>query len=244
MPYRTFNTQEAARYLHLNSADIERLVKNQDIPVEKHGHQLVFRKVEIDAWASRRILGLEGRRLSEYHQKTSNDTRKLLLHEAFLPDMIRPEYVRAAVAAKTRASVLREMVSLAETTGRVLDRRGMLEGLEAREALCSTGLPGGLALLHTRQPDAYLFDSSFIVLGRTAQPIPFGAPDGNQTQLFFLLALPDDRLHLHVLARLCLMAQTTGMLEELLNAPDAEAMHRCLLASESAVLEKGLVRGR
>ena len=71
MPYRTFGIDEVARYLHLSRADLDRLVKDQDIPFERHGERLVFRKVEIDAWASQRILGLEGRRLAEYHQKSS-----------------------------------------------------------------------------------------------------------------------------------------------------------------------------
>jgi mannitol/fructose-specific phosphotransferase system IIA component (Ntr-type) len=106
----------------------------------------------------------------------------------------------------------------------------------AREELCSTGLPGGIALLHTRQPEVYLFESSFICLGRTVQPIPFGAPDGQPTDLFFLLAMPDDRLHLHVLARLCLLAQKTPMVEQLRRAAGAEEMHQCLVSSESAVL--------
>jgi mannitol/fructose-specific phosphotransferase system IIA component (Ntr-type) len=237
MPHRVFETDQVARYLHLTQTDVERLVKNQDIPVEKHGDRLVFRKVVIDAWASQRILGMEGRRLADYHQKSSRDTKKILIHEALLPEMMRKEYIEPALAAKTKASALREMVALAEKTGRVWDRKTLLECLEAREKLCSTGLPGGFALLHTRQPEAYLFDSSFIVLGRTIQPIPFGAPDGEPTHLFFLLACPDDRLHLHTLARLCLMAQKTNILEQLQQAADAESMYQSLIASEAAVLE-------
>ena len=108
--------------------------------------------------------------------------------------------------------------------------------LEAREALCSTGLPGGLALLHSRFPDPYVFDSPFIVLGRTVQEIPFGAPDGGATDLFFLLGCPDDRLHLHTLARLCLMAQKTDVLARLRSAPDAATMHQSILEAEQAVL--------
>jgi excisionase family DNA binding protein len=237
MPYQTFGTKEVARYLHLNQVEIERLVKNQDIPVEKHGDRLLFRKVLIDAWASQRILGLHGRRLAEYHQKTSRDTRQIYIHEAILPEMIRPEYIEPALAAKTKASALREMVALAEKTGRVWDRKALLEGLEAREKLCSTGLPGGFALLHTRQPEAYLVESSFIVLGRTIQPIPFGAPDGQATYLFFLLAGSDDQLHLHTLARLCFMAQKTKIIEQLQQAADAESMYQSLIAAEAAVLQ-------
>ena len=238
MPYRTFNLEEAARYLHLERPDLERLVKNQDIPFERHGERVVFRKVELDSWVSPRILGLEGRRLTEYHQKTSQAARQLLSHEAILPDMIQPQFIEPNLPAKTKASVLREMAALAQRTGRVCDPAGLLAGLEAREKLCSTGLPGGLALLHTRVPEAYLFEAAFIVLGRTTQEIPFGAPDGRPTDLFFLLACPDDRLHLHTLARLCVMAQKTELLAQLRQAPDAETMHQCLLASEAIVFDK------
>jgi len=237
MPYRTFNLEEAARYLHLERSDLERLVKNQDIPFERRGDRLVFRKVDLDSWVSPRILGLEGRRLTEYHQQTSRDARPLLPHEAILPELIRPEFIDPALPAKTKASVLREMVALAQKTGQVCDRAALLAGLEGREKLCSTGLPGGLALLHTRTPEAYLFEAAFIVLGRTPQEIPFGAPDGRPTDLFFLLACPDDRLHLHTLARLCLMVQKSDLLAGLRQAAGPDAMHECLLASEKSVLE-------
>jgi nitrogen PTS system EIIA component len=237
MPYRTFGVEEVARYLHLSCADIERLVKDHDIPFEKHGERLVFRKVEIDAWASPRILGMQGRHLAEYHQKTSREAREILASEAILPDRIRPEFINPALPAKTKASVLRELVALAERTGRVSDPQALLEGVENREALCSTGLPGGLALLHARNPEDYLFEAPFIVLGRTIQQIPFGAPDGRPTDLFFLIGCADSRMHLHTLARLCLMAQKTDLLANLRQAVDADAMCDCLLSAEQAVLE-------
>jgi len=236
MPYRTFGIDEVARYLHLSRADLDRLVKDQDIPFERHGERLVFRKVEVDAWASQRILGMEGRRLAEYHQKSSHGAQQIVPQAAIMPDMIRPEFIAPALTAKTKASVLRQMASLAEKTGCVSDRQTLLQGLEAREELCSTGIPGGLALLHSRNPESYLFETAFLALGRTIQQIPFGAPDGQSTNLFFLIGCPDDRMHLHVLARLCLMAQKTDLLVDLLQAVDAEAMCECILAAERAVL--------
>lgn len=230
------NLEEVARYLRLNRDDVERLVKDQDIPYERHGGRLVFRKVEIDSWASPRILGLNSRRLAAFHQKSSAGAKPTLPYEPILPQLIQPSFINPALPAKTKASVLREMVNLAEKTGRVWDRESLLEGLEAREELCSTGLPGGLALLHTRQPEAYLFESVFVVLGRTVQQIPFGASDGRATDLFFLVACPDGGLHLLVLARLCLLAQKTNMLELLRCAVTSEEMHAALLESEQQLL--------
>ena len=236
MPYRTFGVDEVARYLHLSRADVERLVKDRDIPFERHGDRLVFRKVEIDAWASQRILGLEGRGLAEYHQKSSRGAQQIVPQGAIMPEMVQPEFVEPALAAKTKASVLRQMAALAEKTGRMFDSPALLQGLEAREELCSTGIPGGLALLHARNPESYLFETSFLVLGRTIQEIPFGAPDGQPTDLFFLIGCPDDRMHLHTLARLCLMAQKTDLLADLRQATDADAMYDCIIAAEQAVL--------
>jgi nitrogen PTS system EIIA component len=236
MPYRTFGIDEVARYLHLSRADLDRLVKDQDIPFERHGDRLVFRKVQIDSWASPRILGLEGRHLAEYHQKSSHGTQSLVANAALMPDMVQPEFIEPSLTAKTKASVLRQMVALAEKTGRVCDPRALLQGLEAREELCSTGIPGGLALLHSRNPESYQFEAVFLALGRTIQQIPFGAPDGQPTNLFFLIGCPDDRMHLHTLARLCLMAQKTDLLADLRQAPDAAAMCNGIIAAEQAVL--------
>lgn len=237
--------QEVAEYLHLTEADVERLLENEEIPSEERGGRVVFRKQLIDAWATQRILGLEDRPLTEYHQKTSRGTRTVLENEAIMPEMIRPEYIAAAMAAKTKASALREMVALAEKTGKVLDSKDLLASLEAREELCSTALPGGLALLHPRHHDPYMFDASFIVLGRPVQDIFYGAPDGQPTHLFFLICCQDDRIHLHTLARLCMMAVKTGLLDELRQAADGGAMYDCLVAAEQEVLadKKAMPRG-
>ena len=117
MPHRTYGIEEVARYLHLAVADVEKLVKNRDIPCERHGDRLVFRKVEIDAWASKRILGLEGRNLTEYHRKTSQDIHPLISGDALMPEMMEARFIDPALPAKTKASVLREMAALAERTG-------------------------------------------------------------------------------------------------------------------------------
>ncbi|MDI9373288.1 MAG: PTS sugar transporter subunit IIA, partial [Verrucomicrobiota bacterium] len=220
MPHRTFGPDEAARYLHLTPADLNRLVKEKEIPFERYGDRVVFRKVEIDAWASQRILGMEGPPLAEYHQKSSSGARQIIAQDAIMPEMIRPEFVEPALTAKTKGSVLRQMAALAEKTGLVCDPESLLQGLEAREELCSTGILGGLALLHSRNPESYLFEAAFLALGRTIQQIPFGSPDGRATDLFFLIGCPDERMHLHTLARLCLMAQKTDLLLELRQAPD------------------------
>jgi hypothetical protein len=51
-------------------------------------------------------------------------------------------------------------------------------------------------------------------------------------------------MHLHTLARLCLMAQKTDLLPELRQAPDALAMCECLITAEQTVLESRLASAK
>ncbi len=236
MPYRIFNIDEVAQYLNLPSTDVERLVKDREIPFEMRGERAVFRRPEIDAWASQRILGLSATRLAEYHLKCS--PRKVSSETTIISELVQAEQIDAAMTAKTKASIIRDIAGLADRTMLVYDVAELVTTLEAREELCSTAVPGGVAFLHPRSSQAYRFDASFLVLGRTIQPIHFGSPDGQPSDLFFLICCQDDKLHLHTLARLCLMAQKTDMLAQLRAAADREEMLAALLASEGAVVDK------
>ena len=236
MPHRTLSIEEVAAYLHLTVPDVERLLRETDMPHSTRGGRLAFVRGEIDAWASQRILGLAPKRLDSYHEKSTRSTRKLLPEQALVPQLLSPEYIQLELGSKTRASVLRDMVALAEQTGRLFDPRELLASVEAREELCSTALPGGLALLHARHMESYRFEGSFLVLGRTVQSVPFGAPDGRPTRLFFLLCCEDERIHLHTLARLCTIAMKTNIIAELLEVADAAAAHEALKAAERSVL--------
>lgn len=246
MPHRTLNLDEVARYLHLSPLEIERLCNDRAIPFETRGGRVIFRQRDIDTWASQRILSFNASRLVEYHQKSSQHTRPLLAREALLPEMLRPDGIAAALTARTKASVLRELAAVADRTGLVCDGPELIASLQEREKLCSTAVPGGVAFLHPRQQQPYLFQASFLVFGRTIQPIHFGSPDGQPTDLFFLICCQDDQLHLHTLARLCTMAQKTDLLARLRAAADSDALFDCLLATEEnviATLRSGAKRG-
>src|ERR1035437_957047 len=232
MPYRTFNLNEAALYLHLARTDLGTMVQRREIPVETQGNRLVFRKKDIDAWASQRILGLSHKRLTTYHKQTSALTRDRSHQSLSVVALVRPEAIEPALTSKTKSSVLRDMVALADRTGLVCNPRDFLQSLVERERLCSTALSDGIALLHPRNHDPYMVVNSFISIGRAIHPVPFGAPDGKRTDLFFLIGCQDDRLHLHVLARLCMMSKQTKVLLQLREAESANTMITILRRAE------------
>ena len=60
-----------------------------------------------------------------------------------------------------------------------------------------------------------MFEDSFIAYARSEKPVFFGAPDGAGTRHFFLICANDRDLHLHVLARLAVLAHGAGLVAKL-----------------------------
>lgn len=236
MPHRVFSLEEVAGYLHLGEDDVRALVRDGDIPCEMRGNRPVFRATEIDAWASQRILGMEADRVAAYHARTQPAASVASPPASELAALVQESFIAPALSSRTKASVLRDLAGLASQTGLVHDPKALVESLVERETLCSTGLPGGLAIPHPRHHHPWLFERSFLIVGRTVQAIPFGSPDRKPTDLFFLLCGQDDRLHLRILARLCMLAQKTPLLENLRVAADAEEMLDALLTAEREAL--------
>ena len=237
MPHRVFSIEEVASYLHLDEDDVRTLVRDGDIPFETRGNRPVFRPAEIDAWASHRILGMEGDRVAAYHSRTHPSAPTAPTRASELSALVHSSCIAPALSSRTKASVLRDLVAVAEQTGLLHDSKALIDSLIERETLCSTGLPGGLAIPHPRHHHPWLFERSFLIIGRTLQAVQFGSPDHKPTDLFFLLCCQDDRLHLRSLARICMLAQKTPLLENLRTAESASEMIEVLLAAERTALD-------
>jgi PTS system nitrogen regulatory IIA component len=153
-----------------------------------------------------------------------------------LTDLIGLEGVEITLRANTKASVLRELVSLAERTGLLYDVEGFRKALEAREEMCSTGLQYGVAIPHPRQPMPYVSAEPLVCVARTSRGIGFGSPYGGLTRLFFLICCHDDRHHLRVLARLMrVLSQDT--VEAIMEADSRESVLQILIGKEQQVVK-------
>ena len=236
MPYRAMNLEQVGEHLHLSRQAVERLVKEKEIPFELQGDRVVFRKAQVEAWASQHILKMSEKHLTDYHKASSARAHDLSAKHALMPEMLSAAAIDPELTSRTKASVLRDVVRLADRTGLVCDSRDLLESLKAREEMCSTALAGGFALLHPRHHEPYMFTDSFIAMARAIQPIHADAPDGRPTDLFLLICCQDDRIHLHILARLAAMCQHTSVLAELRAAGNSEQMRDAMIESEITVI--------
>ena len=146
----------------------------------------------------------------------------------------REDAIDLSIAAKAKAGIVRDMADLAEATGLVYDPEGLFKALMSREEAASTAVGAGAAFLHPRFHDPYLFEESFVAYGRSERPIFFGAPDGAGTRHFFLICSTDHEQHLHMLARLAVLAHGTDLLERLETAEDAAAVIAAVSECEGA----------
>src|SRR5690606_37227092 len=94
------------------------------------------------------------------------------------------------------------LVALAVGTGLVAEPTTLPDSIRERESMCSTALPGGVAIVHPRKAPARWSRRPLLVLGRTVAPVEFGAIDDQPTRLFFLLLSHEEKAYLHMLARL------------------------------------------
>ena len=108
-----------------------------------------------------------------------------------------------------------------------LDEAGVLDGLEEREALGSTGFGRGIALPHARIDGLRRPVAALLKLG---QPVDFAAADRLPVDLVIGLLSPTNAgaTHLHALAALSRMVRDEHMHRALTEAPDTETLYALL----------------
>jgi nitrogen PTS system EIIA component len=112
-----------------------------------------------------------------------------------------------------------------------LDQSSVLEALEEREKLGSTGFGRGTAIPHARL-DA--LSQPVCVFMRLATPVSFDSADGMPVELVFGLLSPEKAgaMHLHALAAISRTMRDDRMRDRLIEAPGDEAVY-ALLANVS-----------
>lgn len=108
-----------------------------------------------------------------------------------------------------------------------LDREMVLEGLEEREKLGSTGFGRGVAIPHAR---AKGIKRPIVALLRLEAPVEFDAADGMPVDLIFAMLSPENAgaTHLHALAAISRMVRDDATHQALADADDCEALFALL----------------
>jgi PTS system nitrogen regulatory IIA component len=116
-------------------------------------------------------------------------------------------------------------VSFASAYG--LDEGAVMEGLEQREMLGSTGFGRGIAIPHCRL--ATVKRPTLAVIKLEA-PVDFGSPDVVPVSLVFGLVSPENAgaTHLHALAAISRFTRSEAMVQLMMEAETPEALYALL----------------
>jgi PTS system nitrogen regulatory IIA component len=138
---------------------------------------------------------------------------------------LRPDAV-GTIKAETKHEILERLAQrFAETYG--LEAAEVLERLEERERLGSTGFGRGVAIPHARVTG---IKRPVAALLRLAEPVDFDAADAMPVDLVFGLLSPESAgvAHLHALAAISRLVRDERMHEAFNEAKDADALYALL----------------
>jgi len=158
--------------------------------------------VELWEWATRRGMAVSRRLLDDLHQRAEAPWS--------LATLIGTGGIVRDVPGTSREAVLQAVVA-ALTLPDEVDRAFLLEVLEAREALGSTGIGDGIAIPHVRNPIVLHLDRPLVMIALLRQPVGFAAPDGRPVTTLVTIIAPNIPTHLAILGRLALVLRDADL---------------------------------
>jgi PTS system nitrogen regulatory IIA component len=149
-----------------------------------------------------------------------------------IAEFLSPKAVVAELNARTKVNVLEELCQTMARAHPELSAPRLLEVLEEREKLGSTGIGEGVAIPHGKLAGLPQLIASF---GVSRPGVPFDAIDGKSTHLFFALVAPENSagVHLKALARISRLFKNARFRQAILDARSSEEIYR-LIADEDA----------
>lgn len=148
-----------------------------------------------------------------------------------LSDILESIRVKVPLEGTTKEEVLRELVDVLAAGGSVADSDAVLQVVQKREQVLSTGIGHGVALPHGKS-DAC--PELVIAAGVTAQPVDFNALDAEPVRLVFLLVGPERAAgtHIKALSRISRLVRQPETRLRLTESPDPESFMEVLREAE------------
>jgi nitrogen PTS system EIIA component len=234
MENETMDLEQLASYLHRDVREVSKMASRGHLPGQKVAGQWRFASAEINYWLETQMPSYTEAELAALETGTSRGKPQ---NKPLVTALISESTIAVPLAASTKASVLKELVNLAEQSWQVVDPAGLLAAIKQREELGSTALSSGVAIPHPRRPSPTMLGEPVIAYARTFAGIPFGAPNGALSDIFFLVCCREQRTHLKVLARVSRMMLKPGMVDELRSADTVADTLSLLEAAERELLE-------
>ncbi|MEZ5483955.1 MAG: PTS IIA-like nitrogen regulatory protein PtsN [Lysobacteraceae bacterium] len=140
-----------------------------------------------------------------------------------LIDLLAPSRVRVGVSVTSKKRLLETLARLLADGHDEAFERQIFDSLCGREKLGSTGLGQGIAIPHGRTAG---LGTAIGTVVRLAEPVDFGASDGQPVDLLFALAVPEHFTdqHLQLLSQLAEMFSDSSFTARLRASASADEL--------------------
>ena len=130
--------------------------------------------------------------------------------------------------AKTKTESLDELVNTLIKGGLKLHSAKVIEVLQQREKLGSTGIGDGLAIPHGK---ISTLDEIVVAFGRSKKGVDFDSLDGKPVHIFFLLLAPENSVgqHLKVLAKISKMFKKDNFRQKLIETESKSNLYKLII---------------
>jgi PTS system nitrogen regulatory IIA component len=152
-----------------------------------------------------------------------------------LDQIFKIEFINANLLAQTKTEALAELVNAIIKGGLKLKSSSIIEILQQRENLASTGIGDGVAIPHGKIPE---LDDLIVAFGRSMEGVPYDSIDGKPVHLFFLLLAPENSAgqHLKVLAKISKMLKVANFRKMLLKAKTQSDLYKIIIDQENTCI--------
>ncbi len=211
---------EAAKFLKVNEAVIDEMIKAGTFSSEKAGKTVKIDKNQLDEWLSN---------LNDTEEKYLAKNRTVCRFQ----DYFRADSITLDFDADNKYESIGFMSKKAKEIKLVRDHIWLYEVVLAREELVSTAVGKGVALLHPRHMHPTKIKTPSILFARSKEGVEFDAPDNKPVRLFFMLLLHNDKQHLFSLSYISKLLMNEKNLERLLTVTTNEEIVSILSGEEN-----------
>jgi PTS system nitrogen regulatory IIA component len=186
-------TRDVSEALDVTEATVVRWIRQRGLPARHVAGQYRFHRTELLEWAT--VNGVKLRtdlfdRFDDEEEPSPN-----------LAEALEQGGIFYRLHDTNRDQALRAMVDILPVPADI-DRDLLLRLFLAREAAASTGVGGGIALPHVRNPIVLHVARPMVTLCFLERPVDFGALDGQPVHVLFAVISPTTRVHLQLISRI------------------------------------------
>jgi PTS system nitrogen regulatory IIA component len=226
------STRDVSEALDVSEATITRWIRQRGLPARHVAGQYRFHRAELLEWATANGVKIR----ADLFDRFDDDDE--------LPPGLAEALERGGIFYKltdtNRDRALRAMVGVLPLPDGI-DRDLLLRLFLAREAAASTGVGGGIALPHVRNPIVLHVPRPVVSLCFLEHAVDFGSLDGRPVNTLFAVISPTTRGHLQLLSRIAYALHDEGFRSAVTSQAPAETILREARRVDAALADRSAV---